>query len=103
MNKVRLSNYSDKETDIDCSHNEITTLILEGIYGLYLFVPVILLFVALGLWVSTGKTSDNLMNVTTTWALAGIILTRKWPKWEPKTLQQIEKEEGLPLTSLWVK
>ncbi len=32
MNKVRLSNYSDKETDIDCSHNEITTLILEGFY-----------------------------------------------------------------------
>ena len=93
MNKVRLSNYNDKETDIDCSHNEITTSLLEGVYEGYLFIPVVLLFWTIAFWVITGKLSSNLMNVTTTWALAAIILVRRWPNWEPKTLNQIIAEE----------
>ena len=93
MKKMRLSNYSDKEPDIDCSHNQITTLILEEIYESYLFMPAALLFCVIALWVITGKLNFNLMNVTITWALAAIILMRNWPKWEPKTLNQIIAEE----------
>ena len=88
MNKVRLSNYSDKETDIDCSHNEITTLILEGFYNFYLAMPIILVAAILWSLIIFQKVSSNLLLFSVTWAIASITLMSKWPKWEPKTLNQ---------------
>jgi|GEM_PF-7126036 hypothetical protein len=93
MNKVRLSNYSDKETDIDCSHNEITTLILEGFYNFYLAMPIILVAAILWSLIIFQKVSSNLLLFSVTWAIASITLMSKWPKWEPKTLNQIIAEE----------
>ena len=93
MNKVRLSNYSDKETDIDCSHNQITTLILEGFYNFYLAIPFAIAIVAILNYLLFQHFSSNTLNVATTWAIAAIILMRKWPNWEPKTLNQIIAEE----------
>ena len=93
MNKVRLSNYSDKETDIDCSHNQITTLILEGFYNFYLAIPFAIAVVVILNYLLFQHFSSNTLNVATTWAIAAIILMRKWPKWEPKTLNQIIAEE----------
>ena len=93
MNKVRLSNYSDKETDIDCSHNQITTLILEGFYTFYLAIPFAIIIVVILNYLLFQHFSSNTLNVATTWTIAAIILMRKWPNWEPKTLNQIIAEE----------
>ena len=87
MNKVRLSNYSDKETDIDCSHNQITTLILEGFYNFYLAIPFAIAIVVILNYLLFQHFSS------TTWAIASIILMSNWPNWEPKTLNQITAEE----------
>jgi len=93
MNKVRLSNYSDKETDIDCSHNKFTTLILEGIYNFYLAIPFAIAIVVILNYLLFQHFSSNTLNVATTWAIASIVLMSKWPNWEPKTLNQIIAEE----------
>lgn len=90
MNKVMLNG---KEVDIDCSHNKFTTSFLEGIYEGYLVIPVLLTILEIFIRVVTGKISSNLSNVTITWALASIILMKQRPKWEPKTLDQINYEE----------
>ena len=89
MNKVRLSNYSD----IDCSHNKMTTSILEILYQLYLLVPIATGLAIIGNWVVAGKVSSNLGGLHLTWMLASIILMARWPKYEPKTLGEIHYEE----------
>lgn len=92
MNRVKLSSGS-KETDIDCMPNQGMIDFLESLYLSFLLAPIAWFCAIILQFCLMGHVSPNLVGATVTWSLASIFLLQEWPKWEPKTLHQIQMEE----------